>query len=462
MEPILVSKVKEIVKGTLVTGLEDRLILDAKRYVSSVKKPNMLTFIWENEKPDWHRIKKYSPCTIVTSQFFEEYKSIDNCAVILVNDVYEAYWTFVRYYRDSFNIPVIAVTGTSGKTTTKEMIKHILSRYLKITATVRNLNSSRRSLRNLLRIDHSTEAAVFETSVGKPGDVAYACKHLKPTIGIITNIGAYHLDTCRTVENYIKAKAEMVSGLDDNGILIINSDDENTRKINLKDFKGRIVYFGVKNKAHFQASNIKYSNNKMEFLMTFQNVKYPVFVQGYGEHQVYNALAAMAAVHELGIEMKEAAKILASYENLPHHLEMLNGINGSKIIDDTWNYNLSGLTAALKALVNNIAPGKKKVVMLGGLGKLGEHSTEIISGVGNLIADLGIDNLIIIGDTAEAVANAIKEKGGHTKINIFKDSNRIYDLLKDLLDENTVTLVKCYRNLYSKPLLESLERIIVK
>ncbi|MDF2591932.1 MAG: UDP-N-acetylmuramoyl-tripeptide--D-alanyl-D-alanine ligase [Clostridia bacterium] len=461
MKPILVSTVKEIVKGTLVTGLEDRLILGARRYLSSIKKPNMLTFVWENENPDWHRIKKYSPCTIVTSQFLEKYKSINNCSVILVNNVDEAYWTFVRYYRNSFNIPVITITGTSGKTTTKEMLKHILSRYLKITATVRNLNNSRRSLGNLLRIDDSIQAAVFETAVGKPGDVAYACKHLKPTMGIITNIGTYHLDTCRTVENYIKAKAEMVSGLNDNGILILNSDDEKTKKINLKDFKGRIVYFGVKNKADFQASNIKYSNNRMEFLLTFQNVNYAVSVQGYGDYQVYNTLAAMAVVHELGIELKEAAKILTSYENLPHHLEILNGINGSKIIDDTWNYNLSGLTAALKAL-DSIAPGKKKIAMLGGLGKLGEHSTEIINGVGNLIADVGIDNLIIIGDTAEAVANVVKERGGHTKINIFKDSLGLYDLLKELLDENTVTLVKCYRNEYSKPLLESLERIIVK
>lgn len=461
MKPILVSKVKKIVKGTLVAGLEDMVVLDAKRYLTNVNKRNTLTFVWENKRPDWRLIKKYSPCTIVTSEFLEEYKSLANCSVILVNNVYEAYWSFVSYYRDSFNIPVITITGTSGKTTTRDMIKLILKRYLKITATADNLNNSRRSLSYLLAIDDSTKAAIFETAVGKPGDVRIACKHFNPTIGIITNIGTYHLDTCRTVENYIKAKAEMIPYINNNGILILNSDDENTKKINLENFKGRLVYFGIKNNAHFQASNIKYSNNRIQFLLTFENLKYPVDVQGYGEHQVYNALAAMAAVHELGIGMKEAAKILSSYKNLPHHLQILNGINGSKIIDDTWNYNLSGLTAALKSL-DNIAPGKKKVAMLGGLGKLGEHSKEIISGVGDIIADSGVDNLIIIGDTAEAVANVIVERSGHTKINIFKDSAGMYDLLKELLDENTVVLIKCYRNKYSKPLLENLKRIIVK
>lgn len=461
MNPISVSTLREIVKGTLVNGSENTLILGAQRYLKRVDKPYMLTFLFENQKPDWILIKKYSPCTIVTIKFCEEYRSIDGCNVILVKNVEEAYWSFVRYYRKSFNIPIIAITGTSGKTTTKEMIKLILSNYLRITATEKNLNGSHRSLSNLLKIENDIQAAVFETAVGAPGEVAYACKHLKPTIGIITNIGTYHLDTCGTIENYIKAKSEMVSGLNDNGILILNSDDENTRKVNLENFKGRIVYFGIKNKADFQASNIIYKNNRMRFILTFQNVKYPVSVQGYGEYQVYNALTSMAAVHELGIGMKQAAQILASYENLPHHLEMLNGINGSTIIDDTWNYNLSGLTAAFHSL-DNIAQGKKKIAMLGGLGKLGEHSEEIITKVGNLIVDHGIDNLIIIGDTAEAVANVVKERGGSTKINIFKDSSDVYNLLKELLDRNTVAFIKCYRNEYSKPLLESFEKIIVK
>jgi UDP-N-acetylmuramoyl-tripeptide--D-alanyl-D-alanine ligase len=456
MKPILVSTVREIIKGSLATGVEDRLIVDVRRFIRRVDKRNMLTFIWKNEKPNWERIKKYSPCTIVTSQFFEEYKSIDGCTVILVNNVEAAYWSFVKYYRSSFKIPIIAVSGTCGKTSTKDMIKHILSHYMKVASTVRSFNGNHRNLPYLLRINDSTQAAVFETPVGSPGDLKYACRHFKPDIGIITNIGSYHLDRCRTVERYIKAKAEMVSGLGNNGILILNSDDENIKKINLKNFKGRIIYFGVKNKADFQASDIKYSNYGMEFLLNFQDVKYPVFVLGYGEHQVYNALAAIAAVHELGIEISEAVKVLASYKNLPHHLEILNGLNGSILIDDTWNFNSTGLAAALKTLVN-IANGKKKVAVVGRLMRLGEHSEDITTGVGHLIADLGIDQVVIFGDTAEAVANTIKEKREDIKINIFKDTTGISDLLKEILDENTVLLVKCYGTRINRKMLNSLK-----
>lgn len=461
MKPITTGTVKEIVKGTLVNGLETQLILDVRTNMDYLHKANTLIFLWEDDEPDLERLRMYCPCTIVTSRFFEECKSINDCAVILVEDVGQAYWSFVRYYRISFNIPVIAITGTSGKSTIKEMIKRILRPNFRITGTVGNFNGSGRSLKYLLSIDESTEAAVFETAVGAPGELAFACKHFMPTIGIITNIGTYHLDGCSTVENYIKAKAEMVSGLGDNGILILNSDDERIKTIDLKDFRGRIVYFGIKNKANFQASDIKYRNNGMQFNLNFQNVAYPISVQGYGEYQVYNVLAAMAAIHELGIGLAEAAELLASYKNLPHHLEILKGINGATLVDDTWNYNLTGLTAAFKAL-ENIAPRKKKVVMLGGLGKMGEHSEEITTDVGNLVADFGIDNLIITGDTAEAVANAVKERGGKTKINISKDGSGVYKLLTELLDENTVVLIKCYTNEYSKPVLENFERLIVQ
>lgn len=453
MKPISVGTVTEIIKGTLAIGSENRLIVDVEHFLIRVKKRNMLTFIWGNEKPDLERIKKYSPCTIVTSKLLEEYKSIADCSVILVNNVSEAYWTFVKYYRNSFNIPIIAVTGTSGKTTTKDMIKHILRNYLKVTATVRTFNGNQRILPYLLTIDESIGAAVFETAVGAPGDLTYACRYFRPDIGIITTIGAAHLDKCGTIENYIKAKAELVSGLGDNGILIINSDDEGTQKISLENFKGRIIYFGIKNQAHFQASDIKYSNNGMEFVLTFQKVKYPVFVQGYGEHQIYNALAAMAAVHELGIGMKEAAEILASYQKLPKHFQVFNGINGSIIIDDTWNLTTSSLASALKTFADIAqAQNKKKVALIGEIRYMGNNIEKIAAEAGNLISELRIDELIIAGPTAEMIVNAIKEKGAQTKVYIFKDiseksshdTSRMYDLLKETLDENSILLAKSH------------------
>lgn len=121
----------------------------------------------------------------------------------------EAYWTFVDYYQNQFQIPVVAITGTSRKTTTKEMIKHILLKDKKVTATKRTENSRGAHLHYLLDSDHDTEVAVFETAVGAPEDVLNAGSYFKPTIGMITNIEAHYLGLCRTSETYIQTKGEM-------------------------------------------------------------------------------------------------------------------------------------------------------------------------------------------------------------------------------------------------------------
>ena len=133
------------------------------------------------------------------------------------------------FYRDQFHIPIVAITGTSGKTTTKEMIKHILSADRKVTATTLSGNSRTASLQYLLGIEDETEA-VFETAVGSPGDVTNAGRYFKPTIGIITNIGAHHLNYCKTLEGYIQAKGEMLDIIHPKGTLIINAEDMNTKK----------------------------------------------------------------------------------------------------------------------------------------------------------------------------------------------------------------------------------------
>ncbi len=203
-------------------------------------------------------IKSRLPCAIVTDLDFDGLKLINGLTVVKVKNVKSAFWSFVNTIEVCFPIPVIAVTGTCGKTTTKEMIAHILKEQKSVQSTVSSANSRLAHLHYLLGIDERTEAAVIETAVGRPGDIRYACRYFKPTIGIITNIGACHLNACKTIEAYVSAKGEMVTGLGDHGVLILNADDEKTKAISLVNFKGKIVYFGIKNRADFRATNIQY------------------------------------------------------------------------------------------------------------------------------------------------------------------------------------------------------------
>jgi UDP-N-acetylmuramoyl-tripeptide--D-alanyl-D-alanine ligase len=443
MKPLLVSEIRKIIHGELIQGSNDLKITDAVYHLEKMKNTNKLLFLdSRRRRVNWDVIRNCVPCAVVTDMVSKQLKTINGCTIIKVENIQTAYWAFVEYYRSLFQIPVIAVTGTSGKTTTKDMIKHILKYSCKVHGTNASANSRTYHLTYLLGIEESTEAAVFETAVGKPGDVANACRYFRPMIGIITNIGVTHLDGCKTAEAYIHAKADMINVVNENGILLLNVDDENTKKVNLGQCRGRIVYFGIHNPCDFQASNVKYGKNGMNFDLAFNHMNYKAFVPGYGEHQVYNALAAAAAVYELGIGINEAIERLRTFKKLPAHLQLLNGIKGCQILDDTWNSNPLSLKAAFKAL-NGIAKGRKRVALIGDIKALGDISSEIHRQVGDMITEVGVDILVTFGSSAEEIARQASKKELIGLIRTFSDIKEVYEYLENILDQNTIMLVKC-------------------
>lgn len=458
MKHFLVSEIREVVHGELIQGSDDLQIIGAVYYLEIMKNSNKLLFLnGKKIRINWNVIKGCVPCAVITDKVSEELIKINGCTIIKVEDVQTAYWEFVKYYRSLFKIPVVAVTGTSGKTTTKDMIKHILKDSYKIHGTNASANSRTNHLALLLGIEENTEVAVFETAVGRPGDVTNACKYFKPMIGIITNIGVTHLDGCKTAEAYINAKAEMVNVVDEKGILILNADDENTKKINLEQCRGRIIYFGIHNTSHFKASYVEYGKNGMNFNLTFNQMNYGGFVPGYGEHQVYNALAALAAVHELGIGINEAIDRLSTFKKLQAHFQLLKGIGHCQIIDDTWNSNPISLRAAFKAL-NGIAHGRKRVALIGNIKALGDISLEIHRQVGDMIAEIGVDILITVGSSAEEIARQASKRGFKGLIRTFSNIKGAHEFLESILDKNTIMLVKCSsKDLPIKNLIKSLE-----
>jgi UDP-N-acetylmuramoyl-tripeptide--D-alanyl-D-alanine ligase len=442
MKPFSAEEIKKIVNGTLTQGSADLIANQAAYYVEKMDCPNTLLFLRLTGHINWELINKYVPCTIVTDKNLEPLRTIENCTVIMVNNIESAFWEFVDYYRSLFQIPVIAVTGTCGKSTTKDMIKHILCCNWSVTGTKASANSRTHHLNYLLDINENTDVAVFETPVGKPGDITNSCRYFKPTIGIITNIGLDHMEGCKGLESYIKAKAEMLTGVDESGILIINADDENIQKFDLKTFRGRIVKFGINYPSDFQASHICYSEKGMNFTLTLSQMKHDIFIPGYGEHQVYNALAALSAVHQLGIGITEAAESLTTFKNLPSHIEVIDGINGSIIIDDTWNTNPNSLKAAIQVLTN-ISRGRTRIALIGDINALGDFALEIHRQIGDMLVESGgVDILITIGTLSAEAANQALKSGFKGDIYMFNNTEGIYDLLKNKLNSNTILLVK--------------------
>ena len=167
MKPFLVSEIRELVHGELIQGSDDLLITGAVYYLETMKKPNKLLFLNRRKRRiDWDVIKGCVPCAVITDKVSEQLITINGCTIIKVENVQTAYWEFVEYYRSLFQIPVIAVTGTCGKTTTKDMIKCILSQRFNVQGTKNSANGRTGHLGYLLSIDESTEVGVFETAVG--------------------------------------------------------------------------------------------------------------------------------------------------------------------------------------------------------------------------------------------------------------------------------------------------------
>jgi UDP-N-acetylmuramoyl-tripeptide--D-alanyl-D-alanine ligase len=462
MKPLFVSEIRTLVNGTLIHGSDDLLINNVAYYLEKMKKPNTLLFLRSYRNVDSDIIRSCVPCALISNKCSADILGIEGCTIILVEDIQSAYWQFVEYYRSLFQLPVVAVTGTCGKTTTKDMINHILKNKFKVHVTHASANGRTGHLSNLIGIDETTEAAVFETAVGKPGDIINSGKYFKPTIGIITNIGVDHLDYCKTVEGYIKAKAEMVNVLAENGVLIVNADDEKSKQIPLNNFVGRIVYFGIHNPSDFKASEIHYGENGMDFVLTLKNTEYSIFVPGYGEHQIYNALAAFAAIHEMGLEIgiSEAAERLRSFKNMPRHLEMLPGSGGSIILDDTWKISLNSLESAFKVLYE-VGKEKKRMAILGGIPSLGNYREEVYRNIGEMIARTRLDVLISVKKTAGKMvlkmAKYAKKKGWSGKVYTLEHYNDAFRLLKETLDEQCILLVK--GDMYDKSMIHLVTRL---
>lgn len=446
MKAFSILEIRQIIDGELLQGSDD-FVIDYIPYYQTIRrnKRNVLIFIGNKDELDLNYIKSRLPCALVTDTYFDVFNSIKGLTVVKVNNVENAFWTFVRYYRRLFPIPVVAVTGTCGKSTTKEMIAHILREQKNVQATVKSANSRHAHLHYLLGIDDGTDAAVIETAVGKPGDILNACRYFKPTIGIITNIGACHLNGCKTIEAYISAKGEMVKGLGEDGVLILNADDEKTKTIDLADFKGKVVYFGVKNHANFRAKDIQYGRGGMYFILSYKKLRLPVFVPGYGEHQVANALAAIAAVKEMGVNIRTAAKRLQSFKNLKRHLEITTGYNSATIIDDTWNFNTTSLEAAMQVL-NYVASGNHRIALFTDMAALGDYSLQLHKEAGEIVGKYGVDTIITIGSQSKEMAEHTRSLGLKCNIYSFFEYEPVYELLAKILNKNSTLLIKSFGN----------------
>lgn len=445
MRTLLLSDILSQTGGNIIKGSGNPRIKNVKKVSKKKIKDNTLLFHLDRDQIKGKYWSKYHSLAIISDVPNMCTDLGANIVLIEVENVEEAYWKFIEYYRNLFTIPVIGVTGTCGKTTTKEMMSQILCEEFNVESTWMSMNSKSVNLRYLTSIDDDTEVAVFEMPVCYPGYLRTACNYFKPEIRILLNIGVHHLADCNTPMEYMLAKAEIVEGLNEmDGTLILNADDENIKKVIDVSSLQKVIYFGKNEEVEFQADHIRYGKGGMDFTLKHQDKIYKVFVPGYGEHNVYNALAAIAAVSLVGVTIPNAIHRLAQFEQVEEHLEFKTGVNGSTVIDDTWNSSPLSMASALDVL-KNVTQNKTSIALLGYMPQLGkeEYATHEYEKLGEKVVETGVDLLIIAGEEAIEIGRKALELGmDKNKVHFCKSGTEIYEVLQPYITEQAMILLK--------------------
>lgn len=363
-----------------------------------------------------------------------------------------AYQQLVNYHRRRFDIPVVAVTGSSGKTTTKEMIAAVLGSKFNVLKTEKNFNNEIGLPKTLLQLTADHEACVVEMGMRGLGQIDELARIAEPTVGVITNVGNSHIELLGSRENIAKAKSELIQHIPVDGTAILNEDDEFVRQMgNLT--KGKIIYYGIKEKATISGFKLRYKKDGIKFTCRSFDEVFDVFLPMIGEHNVYDALAAIAVGRSLGVSSQKIAKALGSFKGMPMRQEIVS-FGDFVVLNDAYNANPMSMAESIKALGQ--LDGKRKIAMLGDMLELGEFSEEHHREIGRLLVAEGYDQVYTFGEAAKFIAREAKAAG----IRIAKICDSHLDMVNvycDVRAKGDVILVKGSRGLRMERVVNEFE-----
>lgn len=355
-----------------------------------------------------------------------------------VTDTRQALGEISRLNRRAFHGPLVAVTGSAGKTTTKEMMAAIFAVVGPVLATQGNLNNEVGVPLTLLRLAPEHRAAVIEMGAGRPGDIAYLCQFAEPDVGIVTNALAAHIQGFGDVATVARTKGEMFSSLPAHGVAVINADDVRCALWRSMAGERRQMLFGLSATADVRAEEIVPEAAGQSFRLLHAGESVAIRLALLGRHNVVNALAAAAATLAAGATLSQIAEGLANVRAVPGRLHLLRADAGAEVIDDSYNANPSAVRAAVDVLMSRVG---RRILVLGDMAELGEQSDRMHREVAEYAADRGVDALWLVGRNARLMADAFGDAA-----RVFADRESLAAALNAETDHQTVILVKGSRS----------------
>ena len=374
---------------------------------------------------------------------------------IYVEDTRAALLALARHYRSKFHIPVVGLTGSVGKTTTKEMVAAVLSQKYRTLATQGNFNNEIGLPKMCFRLDGSCEAAVFEMGMSGFGEISRLTRTALPTIGIITNIGVSHIEMLGSREGILKAKMEILEGMDSSAPLIINGDNDLLPK-GVEGIPNPVVVCGIScAKADCRAENIQQHSDRMSFTMNFRGQRYPVELPAVGMHNVYNACIAFACGMLLDVSPEQAVKGLSEYVPAGMRQKIVRR-GGMTIIEDCYNASPDSIKASLRVL-RDLDCGRR-IAVLGDMKELGSYSRTAHLECGRAAAENRVDVLFAYGP--EAAGYIEGAEGNVPDVFHFDDKRDLAIKLCAMLREGDAVLFKASRAMKLEEIIGSVYEVI--
>ena len=455
MQPMTVTEIAAVVSGVWWNPCEQVPVISAVSTDSRNITPGCLFLPWVGEQFDGHNFIDAAldagaagclcaklPQDIRPDKFY-----------IKVADTRLALRDMASAYRDKFDIPFVQITGSVGKTTTKEMIAAVLGAKLNVLKTLENFNTDIGTPLTLFGLSPEHQAAVIETGMNHFGEIEYLGAMVRPDIAVISNIGDAHIEYLGSRGGILKAKCEIFEHLKDDGIAILNGDDALLDTVTLPQ---RIIRCGQSEHCQVRISDIlDHGVNGITCTVTSEKDVYHLNIPAPGEHMAYAASIAVAVGEALGLSKEEIIRGVAAYAPIGSRMHILRLSDGRVLLDDCYNANPQSVSAALEVLARTEC--ERRVAVLGDMGELGDLTEQAHFNAGALAAMLGIDFVVAIGSKAVKIADGAAMGGA--EVLHFATREEAMPTLREQLQPHTTMLIKASHAMHFEEIVKELQMI---
>ena len=457
MNSLTISELVSATNGRLVFGNESDCIIDVVIDSRKANKDNVFVAVI-GENLDGHKFMQSAyenGCKTFIKNASSSIKlNSSDINLIEVEDTQIAVGNIAKYYKEKFDIPYIGVTGSVGKTTTRDMIYATVSSRFNTLKNEGNLNNHFGVPLTLFNLDESYECAVIEMGMSNFKEIEYLANIVNPKIGVISNIGLSHIENLGSQEGILEAKMEIATNFNESNTLVVNGDDKFLATLKEKNLNYSLKTFGFNKNNDIYCESYEMNEEDLTFTCYIDGKKEEIFIPTVGEHNIYNAMAAILVGKELNISLDDIKNGLKNFKATKMRLDIIKN-NKMTIINDAYNASPDSMEAALKILGRY---KNRKVAILGDMFEMGEHSEYGHRLVGKYAID-NTDLLVAIGKDAIFMCDEAKSLGfDESNIYYFNTKEEAIENIDTIIKEDDVVLVKASRGMQLEKIVEYLNK----